>query len=129
MVQGPWEIVPLAGQDIPRNLWNPDVHYHVYESPPLDHILTHSNPIRILTPYLFKIRFNMNIILPCMLKSHPLVFCLEFSIRFLYLLCMRYVTPISDFRVITNFEARYIDFLCNDFLSLLDPNTQNLPFP
>jgi hypothetical protein len=46
-----------AGQVILRLLWNPKVHYRVYNSPPLVPILSH-----ILTNYFFNIQHN--IILP-----------------------------------------------------------------
>jgi len=32
-------------QEIPCVLWNPKVHYHVYKSSPLVHILNYTDPI------------------------------------------------------------------------------------
>jgi hypothetical protein len=41
--------------------WNWNIHYHVHKSQPKDPILTQINSIYILTPYIFKIRFNVNL--------------------------------------------------------------------
>jgi hypothetical protein len=50
-----------AGQEIPSSIiWNPKVDYPVHKIPPLD--LTFSqmkNLVHILTPYFFKISFNI----------------------------------------------------------------------
>ena len=35
-----------AGEEIPRNLWKPMVHYRVYKIPPLAHILGQSSSAR-----------------------------------------------------------------------------------
>jgi hypothetical protein len=40
-------------------LWNPNVHCCVQKGPSLDPILNHFNPVYILTPYLFGIRFKI----------------------------------------------------------------------
>jgi hypothetical protein len=36
-----------ATQELPSISWNPKVQHHVHKSPPLIHILSHSNPIHI----------------------------------------------------------------------------------
>jgi hypothetical protein len=35
----------LAGQEIPRHLWNPNIHYRVHNSAPLDFIVSQLNPV------------------------------------------------------------------------------------
>jgi hypothetical protein len=42
----------LAGQEIPRVLWNHKIYYRVRNSTPLDHILSQFNPNHIVTVYL-----------------------------------------------------------------------------
>jgi hypothetical protein len=52
----------LAGQEIPRILWNPMVHYRVHKSPPLVPIRSHMNPVHTIIPYSFKVYYNTIII-------------------------------------------------------------------
>jgi len=40
-----------AGQEIIRLLSTTNLHYRVHKSKPLDHILSHPNPVHTLTPY------------------------------------------------------------------------------
>jgi hypothetical protein len=42
-----------ASKEIPYHAWNPNIHYHVHNSPLLAHILSQFNPANILIP-LFK---------------------------------------------------------------------------
>jgi len=50
-----------ASQEIPRILWNPNVHYIAHNSLPQDLILSQFNPVHTLSPY-----FHFNIILSSM---------------------------------------------------------------
>jgi hypothetical protein len=56
-----------ASQEIPRLLWNPEVHYRVHNSLPMDTILSKMNPVHTLTSYFHKDHFN--IIIPSTLRS------------------------------------------------------------
>jgi hypothetical protein len=58
---------PSACQKNILSSWKPKVHHHVHKSPPLDPILSESNPVRRIDSYLPKV--HLNVILPTMPRS------------------------------------------------------------
>jgi hypothetical protein len=48
-----------ATQELSSILGNPKVHYCVHNSPPLDPLLSHINPVHTTPSYLSKIHFNI----------------------------------------------------------------------
>jgi hypothetical protein len=61
----------LAVQEILRPLWNPQFHYRVHQNLPVDPVLSQINSVHIVTPHLFKTRFNVVIssIMPRLFKD------------------------------------------------------------
>jgi hypothetical protein len=65
-----------AGQEIPRLLCNPKVHYRVHKNPPRIPLLSQINPLRTLTSYFSTIHFKI-ILLPTLCLTSRLFFPLS----------------------------------------------------
>ena len=74
---GPW-----ASQEIPRILWNRNVHNRIQKILPLVHVLSHINPTHVISSHLFKIYFNIILYLPPGLPSS--IFSSVFPSKILY---------------------------------------------
>jgi hypothetical protein len=51
-----------ATEEPPRLFWNPKAHYRIRKSPPLDPILSQTNPAHTTPSYLSKIHFNIIVV-------------------------------------------------------------------
>jgi hypothetical protein len=63
----------LAGQEIPRRLWNPKVHFRVCKGSPLDLITSHMNLVHNCVAYFLKIHFDVILIIVTFRPSCGLV--------------------------------------------------------
>jgi hypothetical protein len=67
-----------SSQEIPRILWNPKVHYLIYNGQPPASILSQPNPVHIPTSHFLKARLNI------ILSSMPGSIQWSLSVRFPY---------------------------------------------
>jgi len=119
-------VSPSHSQEIPRLLWNPEIHYRVHNSPPLDTMQIQFNSIHILTHS------------SLLLLDHPagLIPSLKFCIPFLFLpfigCCMAHVSRPLDLNTVvkrTKFLSPYAlySFLyCFSLWSIFSPQKRTL---
>jgi hypothetical protein len=59
---------PRIGRNVRLQFWNPSVHYNVRKRTPLDPVLSQMNPLRTITPCVFKVS---EVLPPSVLRASP----------------------------------------------------------
>jgi hypothetical protein len=87
-----------ATQELPRNLWNPNVHYRVHKSPPLVPTLSQINPVHTTHPLSLRPVLIVSTHLPLGLPSGllPSGFTINILHAFLSSPFVLHVLPISS---------------------------------
>jgi len=93
MLQGP--------QEIPRDVWDPQVGYHVYTTSPLVRFLSQINSLHAIPVYFFVIHFS--IILPCTPVYSTCFFTAGFRTKYL---CV-YLSPIKYVHIVISLWRRF----------------------
>jgi hypothetical protein len=87
----------FVGQEMPRLLWNLNIHCCVHNSPTLDPILSHLNPVHTLISYFWRIHFNINLSFTLRFYKFLPIWFFVFNCVYNFIYpCVLHVLPISS---------------------------------